>query len=130
MEHLSKAMKHLRNGGRIVALIPEGPSANKRYDALMESVEAKDFYEVAEVRLPAVTFGRAGTNVKTRIVVIEKHTDAEVVKTLSNQSRDYDSVETVNELFDRMEDMAIKPRREPLTKDADVKFTRRAAKSF
>ncbi|MGP9790711.1 PLxRFG domain-containing protein [Roseinatronobacter sp. NSM] len=120
MEHVAKAMKHLRNGGRIVALIPEGPSANKRYDALMESTEAKDFYEVAEVKLPTATFGRAGTGVKTRVVVIEKHTDAEVAKTLNHQRRDYDSVDNINDLFDRIEDMTINARREPLTKDADI----------
>lgn len=120
MEHVAKAMKHLRNGGRIVALIPEGPSADKRYEAMMEGADAKDFYEVAEVKLPTATFGRAGTSVKTRIVVIEKHTDAEVVKTLNHQWRDYDSAESVTELFDRIEDMSINARREPLTKDSDT----------
>lgn len=32
IEHLAKAADHLRDGGRIVALIPTGPAADKRFD--------------------------------------------------------------------------------------------------
>ncbi|MBK8084306.1 MAG: class I SAM-dependent methyltransferase [Devosia sp.] len=32
IEHLDKALRHLADGGRLVALIPEGPTANKRFD--------------------------------------------------------------------------------------------------
>src|SRR5690606_18005162 len=35
MEHIEKAFKHLRDGGRIVALIPKGASMDKRIDAFL-----------------------------------------------------------------------------------------------
>jgi hypothetical protein len=43
IEHLEKAIRHLKNGGRIVALIPEGPAADKRLNKLLNEVprEAK-----------------------------------------------------------------------------------------
>src|SRR5690625_4763874 len=32
MEHVKKAYSHLREGGRLVALVPTGPSADKHFD--------------------------------------------------------------------------------------------------
>ena len=73
MAHLSKAAtRHLRPGGRIVALIPTGPAADKRWNAWWESDEAKGLALRAEVILPAVAFERAGTSVMTRVLVIDK----------------------------------------------------------
>ncbi len=40
IEHLDKAAQHLREGGRIVALVPTGPAADKRFE--------KWFYEEAQ----------------------------------------------------------------------------------
>ena len=36
MEHLAKAATHLRDGGRIVALLPAGPAADKRLEKFMD----------------------------------------------------------------------------------------------
>lgn len=30
MEHVAKAFKHLRDNGRIIAIVPDGPSMTKR----------------------------------------------------------------------------------------------------
>ncbi|GAB1364726.1 hypothetical protein MASR1M32_39620 [Rhodobacter sp.] len=70
--HLAKAARHLRPGGRIVALIPSGPSADKRFDTWFHGDDAKGLHLTAEVALPAVAFERAGTKVMTRVVVIDK----------------------------------------------------------
>lgn len=60
-EHIAKAYLHLRKGGRIVAIVPDGPAMQKRLDALLYGEKAdKDMILRAEVRLPGVTFGRAG----------------------------------------------------------------------
>ncbi len=118
MEHVTKAAVHLRNGGRIVALIPTGPAADKRFDAMMESAGLKGVYEVARIDLPAVTFERAGTAVRTRIVVLERQNDeSSRDKLRPSAHRDLSNAETVNELFDRLEDMTLPERVEPVTKE-------------
>ena len=70
VDHLAKASTHLRDGGRIVALIPTGPAADKKFDAWFEKAEG--LYLAADVRLPMVTFERAAAKVATRVVVIDK----------------------------------------------------------
>lgn len=120
MEHVTKAMKHLRNGGRIVALIPTGGMADRRFDEMMESEDAKGIYLAANIKLPQVTFQKAGTGVMTRIVVLEKQTDADVAAKIQQTDRDYTDVETIPELFERMENLEIRPRLEPKTKDVDT----------
>jgi len=71
IEHLAKASRHLRQGGRMVAIIPEGPAMQKRFDAWLEG-EGADMHLRASYGLPTVTFERAGTSVKTRLVVLDK----------------------------------------------------------
>ncbi|MCV6589455.1 MAG: methyltransferase [Marinobacterium sp.] len=110
-EHVEKAMKHLRNQGRIVALVPTGPAADKQFERLLYQNEAaKDVHLVSDIQLPDVTFERAGTSIATRILVLEKQTDADQAKKLQQQNRDYSSVTDINDLFDRMESLEIKPR--------------------
>lgn len=191
IEHLDKAAKHLRDGGRIVALIPTGPAADKRFDQWMygesvrptkpmaqhpqhgdiyrgdtvsfydangdsgsfvvegggryegtktgydylmgkkgtgglapvstitsvkptgartESYRASEgLYTVAEIKLPQVTFERAGTAVATRIVVLEKHTDPERFN-LNARHIDLSGITDINALFDRLEDISLPPR--------------------
>lgn len=119
IEHLAKAVKHLKNGGRVVALIPRGGSADKRFDDFMESDGAKGVYQVADILLPSVAFERAGTAINAHVVVLEKQTDKDVMQRLENVRRDFSNAETVNELFDRIEHAEIAPRLEPLTKDVE-----------
>lgn len=71
IEHVAKASRHLRQGGRMVAIIPEGPAMQKRFDAWLEG-EGADMHLRASYGLPTVTFERAGTSVKTRLVVLDK----------------------------------------------------------
>ena len=42
IDHLSKATTHLRDGGRIVALIPTGPAADKKFDSWFYSEETRN----------------------------------------------------------------------------------------
>lgn len=121
IEHVAKAAAHLRNGGRIVALIPEG-RANDRLSEFLDSEAGKDIYPVADIHLPAVTFERAGTAVMTHIVVLEKQTDKENAEKLAGRSRNIDltNAETIGELFDRLEAITVPPRLEPLTKEVEL----------
>ncbi|MFZ4538168.1 DEAD/DEAH box helicase family protein [Propionivibrio sp.] len=203
IDHLAKASTHLRDGGRIVALIPAGPSADAKFEKWMygeetlpikpiltspkagpvfegdiltiadsegewkmiavnldkqmsktnstnvdmvrgqrilrdgtaipvshglsvstlgtiASVEktgkrtetvksAQNIYTVADITLPAITFERAGTQARTRIVVLEKQTDNAKAPS-HNSSRDYSDITDINELFDRIENVVMPTR--------------------
>lgn len=195
VEHLAKAATHLRDGGRIVALIPTGPAADKRFDqwmygteqrpvkplmtddklgpiyagdtiksraswapeakvvrvrdgALWVKVEGKTgeslvnlqavtevqptgqrsrevrpadgIYTVGEIRLPQVTFERAGTAVATRIVILEKQTD----KARAPNARspiDLTGITDIKELFDRLEDINMPQRAMTAEQEAAAK---------
>ena len=126
IEHLDKASKHLRNGGRIVAIIPSGPAADKRLNAWLYGNDkeegAKDFYLVADVLLPTRTFERAGTQVATHIVVLEKQKDKAKVENIRQHGViDYRSADSVKDLFDRMEFLSINPRAVESEKPTDYK---------
>ena len=118
VKHVIKAMKHLRDGGRIVALIPEGPAADKRFEKLLESEEAKGIYPVANIKLPRVTFERAGTAIPTRVLVLEKQADPTIAAKLEHSNRDYSDANTIEEFFDRLETSEIHARLEPATRIA------------
>jgi Large polyvalent protein associated domain 38/Type III restriction enzyme, res subunit len=118
LEHLDKAAKHLRNGGRIVALLPEGGKATERYDAWLEA--HPEIHPVADMKMPRVLFERAGTQVASHVVVLEKQTDAEVGRKIQTSHRDFSDAESINDLFDRIEEQTVKPRLEPKTKELKV----------
>lgn len=203
IEHVAKAATHLRERGRIVALIPTGSAADKRFEKWFYEAEerpvkpivqhdfgagpvaiyrgdtvrsraawapeavvvrraeggglwvkvagrpgetqitlesltghtntgprteavrpAEGLHLIADIKMPGVTFERAGTRVTTRIVVIEKQSDPAVAQNLVERQRDYTSVEDVGELFDRLEDLAL-PRRAGVT-EADAAPAARA----
>lgn len=112
VEHVAKAFKHLRNGGRVIAIIPRGAMADKRFDAWYESDDAKDAHMVGEVLLPGVTFERAGTKVATRIVIIDKGGESQGVKRI-----DLSRINNINELFDNLKSVEMPARQ---TKQADA----------
>ena len=117
MEHLAKAARHLRPGGRIVALIPTGPAADKRFDAWWDSDASDGLWRSADITLPAVTFERAGTGVMSRVIIIDK-VDPVATDLLGSTSRvSLTGAQTIKELFDRIEDMTV-PRRQETVRDA------------
>lgn len=186
MEHVAKAFKHLAVGGRMIAIIPDGPAMAKRFDdwlygeqekaatpkfkhdklgdlyqgdvvrvmrfgtsvnatvlrasrdgdlvmvkipgtpgdvgvppasirdiistgpRTIKVKEAADAFVVREVKLPGVTFERAATQVRTRLVVIDK-----LPANTMGEARgpiDLSAIEHINELFDRIENLDM-PRR-------------------
>lgn len=70
--HLDKAFRHLDEGGRVVAIIPRD-STDKKFDKWYG--EQKNAAMRAEVDLPDIVFQQAGTNVRCRVVVLDKITD-------------------------------------------------------
>lgn len=114
MDHLVKALGHLRNGGRVVVLIPEGSSMEKRFDKWYESDEAKNYYVRAEIKMPSVTFSRAGTGVSTRVVIIDKLVSRkdDDRQNLERTRRDLTRFETLQEFIDELEFVTVPPRLE------------------
>lgn len=121
IEHLDKAARHLREGGRIVALIPRGGMTDRRLTQFMESDGAKGLQTVADVSMPWSTFERAGTAVATRVLVLEKHTGAE--NTTTAKAVDLRDADTVEKLFDRIENVSVPPRQD-LTADEAIRNAR------
>lgn len=104
IDHVAKAFTHLAAGGRLVALIPEGPAADAKLDAWLYATDDKGKSKLTNARLlatislPTSTFNRAGTAVKTRIVIIDKINDPDVETQQINF--DLSGNDDINELFD------------------------------
>lgn len=113
IDHLAKAAKHLRDGGRVVALIPRGGLADKRLETFLSSDDAADLHMVADVQMPASTFERAGTSVNTHVVVLEKHSNPDDAAGIQQRNIDLSSAENINELFDRIKDVGLPDRKQP-----------------
>lgn len=114
IEHLQKAFKQLHDGGRVAAIIPEGPAADKRYDKMMDEISS-EVVPIADIHLPAVTFSRAGTKVGTHIVVLDRYTNKEEYQTALDNVGTYEDIDLrdindINALFDRMENMVMPER--------------------
>ena len=118
-EHVEKAMLHLKDRGRIVALIPDGGMADKRFEKLLSSDKAEGIYTVAEIKLPSVTFKRAGTGVRTKVIVLEKQGNSEAAQKLSQRNADFTSTEEIKELFDSLEDYNL----DPINRDVEEEQT-------
>jgi hypothetical protein len=116
MEHVEKAMGHLRDGGRIVALLPRGPMADKRLEKLLYPAKddgeaaARHFYIAADIDLPGVTFERAGTSVRAHIVVLDRAEAPEMAAKIQQVNRDYSDAEDIKTFFDRIENGTVPER--------------------
>ena len=121
-EHLEKATQHLREGGRIVALLPRGGLADRRLVDFMPLAEENGIHVVADISMPSSTFERAGTKVNTRVLVLEKNT-SEDYQAPETQRTDLSSAESVNELFDRIEDLDV-PERQALNQAENLQSLR------
>lgn len=193
VDHVAKAAKHLNNGGRIVALIPTGSAADKKFDKWFYDEEQKavkplaehptlgpiykgdvietnaswmkrgkvmkrdqsgniwlkgdmpgvtmanqaawnavvergprtesfrpaaDLYLRADIKLPQVTFERAGTRVAARVVVIEKQTDKDAAAKIQQVNRDYSDSEDIKDFFSRIKESSMPARAMPATSPA------------
>ena len=108
MQHLEKAFRHLRAGGRIVAIVPDGPSMNKRLAGFFAPDEKAQIVPVLrqEISLPDVTFSRAGTQVKCKVLIMDavRRTQFERSTPPPPVRRNIEA-ENIRELFDKLEDM-------------------------
>ena len=130
MEHIEKAYRHLRDGGRIVALIPRGPAMEKRIEKFLYGTNDKgksinpDIHLVAEINLPPSTFERAGTNVPTRVIVLDKVADTEKSSQIRQPSlRDYSGESSIKDFFERIEGASVPDRIDVSSLQNDAQYS-------
>lgn len=125
VDHIAKAYRHLNDGGRLVAILPEGASADAHFNKWFYG-ENKNGEQVqkppqgailtAQIHLPSVTFNRAGTSVATRIVIIDKQIGSaaqEAAEANAGKEIDLRDVDSIKELFDRLENVTMPERINP-----------------
>lgn len=129
VDHMAKAYKHLREGGRMVALLPVGSADKKLESWLYEKADKADkdgyvpftkpeLHRVADLLMPGSTFGRAGTGVMTRIVIIDKLAKGEE-PTHAHRTVDMRDETDINSLFERLEylDMPVRAKKKQALAD-------------
>ena len=109
IQHIEKALKHLRDRGRVVALIPRG-AMDSKLEALLAHPTMSVYHQVANIELPTNAFENAGTSVRTRIVVIDRYDRAADVPSQIKRL-DYSNADSIEDLFDRIADLEITPRK-------------------
>jgi hypothetical protein len=120
MEHLAKAFVHLREGGRIVAILPDGPAMGKRVQEWLTGTTTSargvttlnnpDVRLEHVIELPPSTFGRAGTGVHTSVYIIDRIKDGndgtgKAHSVLRSQNDVYKG--DINDLFNYIEHMTV-----------------------
>jgi len=121
MDHFEKAVHHLYDGGRIVITLPDGPAMDTRLEKWKTSQESKNLFIVGEVKLPGCAFERAGTFIRTKILVIDKQTTFAAQKALPKMvSYDFSHIEDVNELFEELKDLSMPARLRGATEQSTI----------
>jgi len=105
-DHLLKAMQHTRPGGRVVALVPTGPAADKQFGKLMDRIgkTSIEWNLSADVSLPSVTFERAGTAVAARVLIFDRVMKPEAFTPAANINMTGSG--TIADFFERLEGIA------------------------
>lgn len=105
MEHVEKATHHMnvRDKSRIVSIVPNGTSFDKRLKAFLDNPDNKDIFLKAEILLPSVVFKRASTSVYTKIIILDKNCGDD------NYYRkiDLSQIKNVKTFFDDIENLNI-----------------------
>lgn len=103
--HLTKAFKHLKDGGRIVAILPDGTSMQKQFDTWLKGTD--NAIVMKKISLPDVTFKRASTAVNTKLIIIDRQDTKEGQKASQAAAQGESSIEAdnANELFAKLRDI-------------------------
>lgn len=108
MEHIHKAIiRHSRTndyGFRLIAIVPNGPSMDKRIQSFLASEKGMKFYLRTQIRLPECTFTRAGTNVSTKILEFRQrsfHPDQQT------NCIDLSYIQNIGDFFTAIKDLEI-----------------------
>lgn len=109
VKHVIKAFNHLDEGGRLVALIPNGKTPEKLHELMGK--EHKDSMFRGEILLPDIVFENAGTKVSCRVAIFDKVGNAKLRQKASpfkyDMSGKYDKVE---DFFEDLRDVRVPER--------------------
>ncbi len=109
-EHLQKAFGHVRPGGRVVALVPTGPAADKRFEEMLDEggLDLTEWNFTADISLPAVTFEKAGTSVAARVMIFDRVIKPEAMSPTKHIN--LSGADSINSFFDRLEGIGVPDR--------------------
>ena len=131
IKHIEKAFSQLREGGRIVAIIPSG-SMDVKLEKFFNDTDEKgrlvrpDAHLVSSMLLPSSTFSQAGTSVNTRVVIIDKSSTKEKSQ---QEDIDFRDSKSISELFDSIEKVDSPERaQKPTNEQAEIKNDTSAVK--
>lgn len=110
MDHLAKAMRHTKPGGRVVALIPTGPAADKQFQKMMtaDDFPILEWNFTADINLPPVTFEKAGTKVSSHVVIFDRVMKPDAMT--ETQRINMTGAQDIKEFFDRLEHIEVPAR--------------------
>lgn len=108
-EHTEKGLHHLKIGGRLVSILPAGPSLEKRVTKWQETNKDAEQYALrGKIKLPNVTFEQAGTKVNANVWIWDRIDPRdEDAKNLSYRELDLSFAETIDEFFDELETISF-----------------------
>ncbi|WP_187388306.1 DEAD/DEAH box helicase family protein [Seonamhaeicola marinus] len=103
MEHIEKAVSHLSYSpeSKVIAILPNGAAMQKRLDKYLSDSETR-VHIAHEILLPSVVFERAGTQVFTKIIVLENNHSMNASNVI-----DLTGINDINEFFDEIEHLSI-----------------------
>lgn len=108
MEHIHKAIIRHSNpyayGFRLIAIVPSGPSMDKRIQSFLASEKGQKFYLRTQIRLPECTFNRAGTSVSTKILEFRHNSFNPDQQT---NCIDLSYIQNIGDFFDAIKDLEI-----------------------
>jgi dGTP triphosphohydrolase len=109
LEHVKKACKHVREGGRVVALIPQSSNLERGLEQWLSSHDGREFYTAARIVLPASTFANANTSVNTFVLILERHASVDTAPNM--RTLDFSHIANNEDLFEAIRDVNITPRK-------------------
>lgn len=126
--HMEKAVLHLNDSGRLVAVVPDTESMNKFVDELVAGNTA--LHLSGEIKLPACAYSAGGVSQKAKVVVIDKLTRKEVRDKWKDTERvDLSDATDMEDFFKKLKGVKMPERvLDPAAKD--MKYANRARASL
>ncbi|MDD7046169.1 MAG: DEAD/DEAH box helicase family protein [Prevotella sp.] len=115
--HLEKALVHLNDSGRLVAVLPETDSMDKFLDELVAGNTS--LHLSGEVKLPGCAYVAGGVSQKAKVVVIDKLSRKEIRSSWKETERvDLSGCKDMEDFFSKLKDVKMPERvLDPAAKD-------------
>lgn len=119
MDHMEKGCVHMHDNARMIIILPDGPAMNTRLEKWQRNPDNKYFFITGKIKLPAVTFSRAGTEVRTQLLVVDKIRDVNLQREVEGSDElDLTHIEDIKQLFEALKDVKMPARLRGVVQDA------------